>query len=209
MNRLFKYVTGSLFGLLFAVLQSEGAEDAVLKYYDESIYVISNFSGTDATVKEPRSVRQLLDLNIGGFRFHLEWDRQLNQLVLLDSRGQGTPFLDHLLTIKNTLESKPEKILTLFLDFNVNVNELSALIDESGIHPYLFEFSERGEWPSLKEMVDSGKRLIIFCMQEHRSSPDWLHYIWDYAVEPYYSILEAPVFVGEFLKGDPEHPVDL
>ena len=205
MNRLFKYVTGSFFGLLFAVLQSEGAEDAVLKYYDESIYVISNFSGTDAAVKETRSVRQLLDLNIGGFRFYLEWDRQQNQLVLLDGRGQATPFFEQLLTIKKTLENKPEKILTLFLDFNVNVNELSALIDESGIHPYLFEFSGRGEWPSLKEMVDSGKRLVIFCMQEHRSSPDWLHYIWDYAVEPYYSILEAPVFVGEFLKGDPRN----
>lgn len=204
-KRLFKYLTGSLFCLLFAGSKLQAAEDAVLKYYDESIYVISNFSGTDATVKETRSVQQLLNLNIGGFRFSLEWDRQQNQLVLLDGRGQATPFIDQLLTIKKSLENRPEKILTLFLDFNVNVNELSALIDESGIQPYLFEFSERGGWLSLKEMVDSGKRLVIFCMQEHRNSPDWLHYIWDYAVEPYYSILEAPVFVGEFLKGDPRN----
>jgi len=204
-KRVFKYLTGLLFGLFVISLQLDAAEDAVLKHYDESIYVISNFSGTDATVKETRSVRQLLDQNIGGFRFYLDWDRQQNQLVLLDGQGQTTPFVDQLVTIRQYLDNRPEKILTLFLDFNVNVNELSNLIDESGIQPYLFDYTERNEWPSLKEMVDSGKRLIIFCMQEHRNSPDWLHYVWDYAVEPYYSILEAPVFVGEFLKGDPKN----
>ncbi|MGV8092055.1 MAG: LamG-like jellyroll fold domain-containing protein [Mangrovibacterium sp.] len=204
-KRFFKYLTGLLVLLFFVALQLDAAEDAVLKHYDESIYVISNFSGTDATVKENRSVQELLDLNIGGFRFYLEWERQLNQLMLVDGHGQATPFIDQLVTIRKYLENKPEKILTLFLDFNVNANELSNLIDESGIHPYLFEYSEREEWPSLKEMVDSGKRLIIFCMQEHRNSPDWLHYVWDYAVEPYYSIMEAPVFLGEFLKGDPRN----
>jgi hypothetical protein len=204
-KRLFKYLNVLLFCLLSVSAQLEAAEDTVLKQYDESIFVISNFSGTDATVKEARSVRQLLDLNIGGFRFYLDWERQQNQLVLVDGLGQATPFIDQLLTIRKHLENKPEKILTLFLDFNVNVNELSSLIDESGIQPYLFEYAEQGQWPSLKEMVDSGKRLIIFCMQEHRNSPDWLHYVWDYAVEPYFSILEAPVFVGEFLKGDPRN----
>ena len=204
-KKLFKYLTGFLFCLFAVAAQLEAAEDAVLKHYDESIYIISNFSGTDATVKETRSVQQLLDLNIGGFRFYLEWERQQNQLVLVDGQGQASPFIEQLITIRKHLENKPEKILTLFLDFNVNVNELSNLIDESGIQPYLFEYTKQGQWPSLKEMVDSGKRLIIFCMQEHRNSPDWLHYIWDYAVEPYYSILEAPVFAGEFLKGDPRN----
>lgn len=204
-KKLFKYLNVLLFCLFAVFAQLEAAEDAVLKHYDESIYIISNFSGTDATVKETRSVQQLLDLNIGGFRFSLEWERQQNQLVLVDGQGQASPFIEQLITIRKHLENKPEKILTLFLDFNVNINELSNLIDESGIRPYLFEYTKQGQWSSLKEMVDSGKRLIIFCMQEHRNSPDWLHYIWDYAVEPYYSILEAPVFAGEFLKGDPRN----
>jgi len=202
---LSKHLWGLLFCLLFSALRVAKAEDTVLKHYDESIFVISNFSGTDATSKESRSVGQLLDLNIGGFRFYLEWERQQNQLMLRDGRGHSTPFIDQLLLIRKYLENKPDKILTLFLDFNVNVNELSTLIDESGIQPYLFEYNSRDGWPTLKEMVDTGKRLVIFGMQEHRNNPDWLHYIWDYAVEPYYSILEAPVFIGEFLKGDPRN----
>lgn len=206
LKRLVKYLAELLlFFLILVAYRGNAAEDAVLKHYDESIFVISNFSGTDATIKETRSVQQLLDQNIGGFRFYLEWGRQQNQLVLFDGHGQATPFIDQLLTIKRSLENKPDKILTLFLDFNVNINELSLLIDESGLQPYLFEYGERREWPAIKEMVESGKRLVIFCMQEHRNSPDWLHYVWDYAVEPYYSIMEVPVFLGEFLKGDPKN----
>jgi len=205
LERRLKYLPALFFLLIFAAFRLNAAEDAVLKHYDESIYVISNYSGTDATVHEPRSVQELLDLNIGGFRFYIEWERQQNQLVLIDSRGRTSPFLDQLLAIRKQLENRPEKILTLFLDFNVNVNELINLIDQTEMHPYLFDYTEHEEWPSLKEMVDSGKRLVLFCMQDHRNSPGWLHYIWDYAVEPYYSILEAPVFIGEFLKGDPRN----
>ena len=181
------------------------AEDIVFKHYDESIFVISNFSGTDATLNENKSVQQLLDANIGGFRFYLEWERQQNQLMLLNSRGQSTPFIDQLVLLRKHLEEKPDKILTLFLDFNVNVNELTKLIDESGIQPYLYIHDKKNEWPTLKNMVETGKRFVVFSMQQHRNSPDWLHYVWDYAVEPYFSILEAPDFIGEFLKGDPKN----
>ncbi|MCW0481436.1 LamG-like jellyroll fold domain-containing protein [Gaoshiqia sediminis] len=203
--RLSGYFVGLFLGLALIANHVRAAEDVVLKHYDESIYVISNYSGTDATHKEPRSIKQLLDLNVGGFRFYLEWERQQNKLMLRDSQGNSSPFIDQLHLIKDFLDHHPDRILTLFLDFNVNINELAVLIEESGIHTYLFEYQEKIGWPTLKEIVDTGKRLVIFGMQEHRNSPDWLHYVWDHAVEPYYSILEAPVFIGEFLKGDPKN----
>ena len=187
---------------LFSNHAAHAAEDVVFKHYDESIFVISNFSGTDATLKERQSVRELLNLNIGGFRFYLEWEKQQSQLMLRDASGHSSPFIDELMVIRQYLESKPDKILTLFLDFNVNVNELSNVIEQAEIQPYLYIHDEKEEWPSLKTMVETGKRLVIFSMQQHRNSPDWLHYVWDYAVEPYFSILEAPDFIGDFLKGD-------
>ncbi len=199
-----KYI--SLFvGFFLAAQALIAAEDVVFKHYDESIFVISNFSGTDATSKENQSVQQLLNANIGGFRFYLEWERQQNQLMLLNAYGQATPFLDQLVVIRKHLETNPDKILTLFLDFNVNVNELTEVVEQSGIQPYLYVNESEHEWPTLRNMVETGKRVIIFKMQEHRNSPDWLHYVWDYAVEPYFSILEAPDFIGEFLKGDPKN----
>jgi len=91
------------------------------------------------------------------------------------------------------------------LIFGTNVNELNEIFQEEGINQYLYTYDAKEGWPSLKSMVETNRRVVVFSMQEHRNSPEWLHYIWNHAVEPYFSIWEAPVFKGEFLKGDPKN----
>ena len=196
-SKLFLIVAGIFILPVFAV-----GERVILKHYNESIYLISNYSGIDGSQKENLSVAELLNRHISGFRFYLDWDRNLNQLVSYNSRGQFEPFSAHLDLILDYLNNNPEKILTLFLDFNTNVNELTQLVSQSGLHQYLYLHDIRDDWPAVKDMIDSGKRLVIFGMQEHRNAPDWLNYIWDYAVEPYFSALEIPAFSGEYLKGE-------
>ncbi len=202
----FEYIVPLFFFILnFSALQSDAAEEGTLKLYDESIFVISNFSGVDANLKENRTVKELLNLNIGGFRFYLEWEKQQNQIMLKNSRGVSIPFVETLSEIRKKLEKNPEKILTLFLDFSVNVNELENVFEQSGVNPFLYYHDPKTGWPALKTMVDENQRLVVFAMQYHRWVPDWLNYIWDFAVEPYFSLLEAHDFKGEFLKGDPKN----
>ena len=179
-----------------------GSED---KLYDETIFVISNFSGVDANLNETRSVQDLLNVNIGGFRFYLEWEKQPNQLMIKKADGSSISFKQTMREIKNYLENKPEKILTLFLDFSTNINEVSDLFQELGLTRLLYTYDPKEGWAPIKTMIESNRRLVVFSMQEHRNSPDWLHYVWNHAVEPYFSIWEAPVFKGEFLKGDPKN----
>lgn len=181
------------------------SEEPMMKHYDETIFVISNFSGVDANQTEPRSIQELLDLNIGGFRFYLEWEKQENQLMIKRPDGSSISVRQTLTELKNFLDKKPDKILTLFLDFSTNVNELSDLFQETGLDKYVYTYDPKEDWPALKSMVEQNKRLVVFSMQEHRNSPDWLLYVWNQAVEPYFSIWEAPVFKGEFLKGDPKN----
>ena len=206
MRMYFRYIF-SLFlvTLNFSVLQSDAAEEGTLKLYDESIFVISNFSGVDANLKETRTVKELLDLNIGGFRLYLEWEKQQNQIMLKNSRGISIPFIETLSEIREKLEKNPDKILTLFLDFSVNVSELESVFEQSGVDQFLYYHDPKIGWPALKNMVDENHRLVVFAMQYHRRMPDWLNYIWDFAVEPYFSLLEAHDFKGEFLKGDPKN----
>lgn len=194
--------------LLFLVLVTKvkaSDNSTTEKLYDETIFVISNFSGVDANLYETRSIQQLLDQNIGGFRFYIEWEKQQNQLVIKKSDGNSISFRQTMHEIKNYLENKPDKILTLFLDFSINVNEITEIFQELGINRYLYTYDSKEGWASVKNMIESNKRLVVFSMQEHRNSPDWLHYVWNHAVEPYFSIWEAPVFKGEFLKGDPKN----
>lgn len=180
-------------------------DEVLLKQYDETIFVISNFSGVDANLNETRSIKQLLDENISGFRFYLEWEKQQNQLMIKKADGTSIPFRQTIDEIKKYLENKPEKIFTLFLDFSTNVNELQDIFQETGINQYLYSYDQQEGWTPIKTMIEENKRLVVFSMQEHRNSPDWLLYVWEHAVEPYFSIWEAPVFKGEFLKGDPKN----
>lgn len=186
-------------------VNAKPGDDIPLKQYDETIFVISNFSGVDANLNETRTIPELLNQNIGGFRFYLEWEKQQNQLMIKKTDGTSISFRQTMHEIQNYLENNPEKIFTLFLDFGTNVNEIEEIFQEVGITRYVYTYDAKEGWPSLKKMVDTNKRLVTFSMQEHRNSPDWMHYIWNNAVEPYFSIWEAPVFKGEFLKGDPKN----
>jgi len=195
----------TIFLLTISIFRNIAADEGTLRSYDESIFVISNYSGTDANLKETRSVKELLDQNIGGFRFYLEWEKQQNQIMVRNSHGVSAPFSETLLLIKEKLQNNPEKILTLFLDFSVNVNEIESVFQEADMITLLYVHHLKEDWSALKTMVEENKRLVIFSMQQHRQPPDWLHYIWDYAVEPYFSLFEGGDFKGEFLKGDPKN----
>ena len=206
MNREIRCI-GILFCLFFSVLafSAKASDNTTGKSYDETIFVISNFSGVDANLNETRSIKELLDQNIGGFRFYLEWEKQQNQLVIKKADGSSISLRQTMHEIKNYLENKPDKILTLFLDFSTNINELTDIFQELGVNQYLYTYDVKEGWAPVKTMIEENKRLVVFSMQEHRNSPDWLHYVWNHAVEPYFSIWEAPVFKGEFLKGDPKN----
>ena len=206
MNREIRCI-GILFCLFFFVLtfSAKASDNTTGKSYDETIFVISNFSGVDANLNETRSIKELLDQNIGGFRFYLEWEKQQNQLVIKKADGSSISLRQTMHEIKNYLENKPDKILTLFLDFSTNINELTDIFQELGVNQYLYTYDVKEGWAPVKTMIEENKRLVVFSMQEHRNSPDWLHYVWNHAVEPYFSIWEAPVFKGEFLKGDPKN----
>ena len=198
---------GVLFCCFCSVLaiSAKTSDNAAGKLYDETIFVISNFSGVDANLNETRGIQELLDQNIGGFRFYLEWEKQQNQLMIKKADGTSISFRQTMHEIKNYLDNKPDKILTLFLDFSTNINELTDIFQVLGINQYLYTYDAKEGWAPIKTMVEENKRLVVFSMQEHRNSPDWLHYVWNHAVEPYFSIWEAPVFKSEFLKGDPKN----
>jgi len=206
MTPAFKKLLGILAGFLLIVTMPVKAINGTSeKKYNESIFVISNYSGVDAVLPESNSIQSLLNNGVDGFRFHIEWEKVKNHLVIKEANNKSVLFLDVLDQIKKSLQNNPDKILTLFLDFNVNVNEITGVFEESGLVPFLYIHDNNSGWPSLNEFLRSGKQLVVFSMQEHRTNPDWILYIWNYAVEPYISIMDSPDFIGEFLKGDPKN----
>lgn len=173
--------------------------------YDQTIQLISNLSDINYQRTESRSVKQLLDQHIGGFRFHLLWDNKNAKLLYKTHEGKLRDFRPVIDQVNDYLEKNPERILTFFLDLDLPIDTLKKVFEEKEFIKYFHKQSNTADWPSLNEMVQTQKRIVLFTMESIFNKPDWLHHVWNYAVEPYFSLFEAPNFLGEFLKGDPKN----
>jgi DNA-binding SARP family transcriptional activator len=173
--------------------------------YDQNIQIICNLSDVNSQRTERRSVKELLVQNVGGFRFHLYWDHENSRLLYRRPIGQLQDFGPVMDDIGNYLNENPDRILTLFLDLDLPIDTLHKVFKERNLLQYFHRQSKDQEWPKISEMVQSGKRIVLFTMEQIFNQPDWLHHVWSHAVEPYFSLFEAPNFLGEFLKGDPKN----
>lgn len=147
--------------------------------YNESVYILSNYSCLSSNSPEKLSLDELLRKQIEGFYFYLKRDTETNVLLLRKPDGTFTPFSESLEAIKVALDADPDKVMTLFLDFYVET-ELESSFKEIGLMEYVLEYDTKNGWPSLKDMLSSGKRLVVFEVQKHLNSPSWLHNMRDF-----------------------------
>lgn len=145
--------------------------------YQESVYIISNFSNLPnlmETSREKLSLDELLEKEVEGFYFYIKRDTVSDALLLRHQDGSFSAFNEALASIRRSLSGNPHKLITLFLDFYVDAN-LTAAFEEAGLKDYLLEYDTKSGWPSLKKMVDSDQRLVVFEVRKHLNSPEWLH----------------------------------
>lgn len=173
--------------------------------YDQTIQIICNLSDVNSQRSEMRSVKQLLDQNVGGFRFHLYWNNENSQLLYRRPNGEMKDFRPVMDEIGAYLDREQERIITIFLDLDLPIDTLQKVFKEKDLVKYFHKQPRNQDWPKVSDMVESQKRIVLFTMEQIFNPPDWLHHVWNYAVEPYFSLFEAPNFLGEFLKGDPKN----
>ena len=173
--------------------------------FDQTIQIISNLSDVNSQRIERRSVKELLDRNVGGFRFHLLWDHDNSQLLYKLPNGNLRDFEPVIDQVSQHLDDNPDKILAFFFDLDLPIDTLRKVFQEKDIIRFLHHQNTMADWPTINDMVKSQQRIVLFAMDPIFNKPDWLHYVWNYTVEPYFSLFEAPNFLGEFLKGDPKN----
>jgi len=173
--------------------------------YDQTIQIICNLSDINSQRFEERSIEELLDQKIGGFRFHLLWDHENSRLLYKLSDGKLEDFRPVIDLIHAHLDENQGEILTLFLDLDLPIDTLKKVFEEKDVVKYFHKQSVNRDWPTVNEMLQSQQRIVLFTMESIFNQPDWLHHVWNYTVEPYFSLFEAPNFLGEFLKGDPKN----
>lgn len=143
--------------------------------YDESIFLVSNYSVERAAYANEKTIplEELLECGVEGFYFHIRRDSHSGKFLLREPDGSFRDLRNALAMIRKTLETNPNRLMTLFLDFYVDM-DLQTLFDEEGLADYLFTYSPESGWPALREMLENGKRLVVFDLRRHPNAPDWL-----------------------------------
>jgi hypothetical protein len=116
----------------------------------------------------------------------------------------GTTTLESNLTeIKDFLDANPNEIVTIIFECNADFELVETAFINTEIQGYTFEQGLGEPWPTLQEMIDDNKRLVVLS-DKNDASPgeDWYHYVWEYAVETPFSNNNNSDFTCEFNRGD-------
>jgi len=121
----------------------------------------------------------------------------------------NAPLTDKLDEIKAFLDNNPQEIVTLILENYASPVLIETALSQSGLLSYLFvKDTATTQWPTLQEMINSGKRLVIFSEADDGTpAQPWYHYVWDNAVETGFTVHNASEFSCDYNRGNPDNPL--
>jgi hypothetical protein len=101
-----------------------------------------------------------------------------------------TPLTKLFSDIKTFLDNNPHEVLFLLAEDKISVDDTEKAFTDSGLLSYVYTKPENSDWPTLRELIKSNKRLVV--MAEVASPPPaWYNHMWDYFEETPYSFKES------------------
>ena len=94
----------------------------------------------------------------------------------------ATPLEPVLRDIHQFLATHPSEVVVIVNQDYVTPDDFVGAVDDAGLTPYAFTPPSGSRWPTLREMVDSGKRLVMLAENEAGAAP-WYQLVYARLVE--------------------------
>jgi hypothetical protein len=116
------------------------------------------------------------------------------------------PFKDLVKEVKIFLDAHPNEVFTFFLeDQTLHHEMIIQAFNDAGMNPetYMHIQNKRDKWPMLGQMIESGKRVVVFINNKGvtGTSASWLHQFDDFVWQTEYSFGDV-----QDLKDDTKDP---
>jgi hypothetical protein len=85
------------------------------------------------------------------------------------------------------LDTHPGEVLTIIFESYISSADTAAAFERSGLTEYALPHVPGTPWPTLREMVESGKRLVVVSDRSAAPAPEWLVSVWSVAWETHFS----------------------
>jgi hypothetical protein len=110
------------------------------------------------------------------------------QLCHSDCDKGRRPLDEGLAELKAFLDARPGEVLTIIFESYVLPADVASAFDRSGLTPYALSHVPGTPWPTLREMIESGKRLVVLTDDGRTPAPPWHVYVWSVAWETHFSV---------------------
>ncbi|MBM4267181.1 MAG: hypothetical protein FJ144_11335 [Deltaproteobacteria bacterium] len=114
------------------------------------------------------------------------------------------PLLDTLVEIRTFFEQRPYEVVSIIFESYVSAADTRAVFEAAGLLPYLHVQPLGTPWPTLREMLESGRRLVVFTDAGGGGFPGY-HHVWSYAYETPFSFESPEDLVCTPNRGDPDN----
>ena len=151
----------------------------------------------EATVRSAEELRRRT-IDAGG-------ERQLYLCHRLCETG-ATPFAAELERLRGWLRANPGETLIIIIEDNVEPQDVSAAFENAKLLPYLHTQTPGASWPTLRQMIDSGRRLVVMAEKNTGDIP-WYHNAYAFTQETPFSFETVDQFNCDPNRGDPDNPL--
>lgn len=103
------------------------------------------------------------------------------------------PLVDGLAELTTFLKSHPNEVLTLIIQDGITPEDTSAAFTASGLSDHVYVHPTGAEWPTLRTMIETGKRVLVTA-EDKGPPPDWYHHVWDLTWDTPYSFKSEAEF---------------
>ena len=80
-----------------------------------------------------------------------------------------------LTALQNHMLSAPNDVVTLLIENYVEPAHLHEVLNDSGLMEHVFIHGLNEPWPTLREMIQNGERMVVFWEQTSDEAFPWFH----------------------------------
>lgn len=112
----------------------------------------------------------------------------------------STPLPELLGQVRAFLEENPREVLVFAIEDKISPEDTAKAFDEAGLTKYVYTHTPGQPWPTLRQMIDQDKRVIVMAEVEG-PPPAWYGHVWDNTMETPYAFKKPEDFSCEPNRG--------
>lgn len=161
---------------------------------------MSNFAEGWAAANQNFGMRKQLDDGIRAMLFDTyEWNDDLYLCHSVCALGHR-PLVEALKEVRTFLDEHPYEVLAFSIEDHITAAQTEQAFKAAGLAEMMYVHEAGTPWPTLYDMIVSGKRIVAGAENEG-TPPAWYHHFWDIAWDTPYSFAKPEDFNCSLNRG--------